>query len=358
MIAYLVKRLIWAVVMMLLLSFITFLLFFVAPADVPLGYQGSRGTTNIATQFQYTRQPLPVAFVHFVWGVVRHGDLGQSFSDGQPVTSKLERAVPVTFSLVLGGTILWMVVAFVIGVLSALRPRSLLDRTGMVFVLIGISIHPIALGLTLAYLFGVKLHLTPIAGYCNLHGSEPIGCGGSVQWAYHLLLPWMTFAFLFAALYARMIRASVLETLQEDYVRTATAKGASRARVLRGHVLRNALLPVVTMLGMDIGLAFAGSLFIEEVFNLPGVGQTMAQALSRRDMPVIMGVVLVVCVAVVMANTVIDILYRVIDPRVLAPAWRPQRRVRVRSAAATKPTPPRSGGATGRRRPSPAVPRP
>jgi peptide/nickel transport system permease protein len=348
-IVYLVKRLVWAAVMMVLLSFVTFMLFFIAPADVPLGYQGSRGTTNIATQFQYTRQPLPIAFVHFLWGIVRHGQLGQSFADGQPVTSKLERAVPVTFALVLGGTILWMSAAFVIGLLSALRPRSLLDRAGMVFMLIGISIHPIALGLTLSYLFGAKLQLTPIAGYCTLHNSAPGGCGGTVQWAYHLLLPWMTFAFLFAALYARMIRASVLETMQEDYVRTATAKGASWSRVLRGHVLRNALLPVVTMLGMDIGLAFAGSLFIEEVFNLPGVGQTMAQALVRRDMPVIMGVVLVVCLAVVMANTVIDILYRVIDPRVLGPARRTRRRSRVRTTPATEPTPVRSVGASALR---------
>jgi ABC-type dipeptide/oligopeptide/nickel transport system permease component len=151
----------------------------------------------------------------------------------------------------------------------------------------------------------------------------------------------------------------MLETMQEDYVRTATAKGASRARVLRSHVIRNALLPVVTMLGMDIGLAFAGSLFIEEVFNLPGIGQTMAVALSRRDMPVIMGVVLVVCFAVVIANTVIDVLYHVIDPRVLSPAaGRVRRRYRIRSSAATQPTPPRSGGVSGRRRPSPAVPRP
>ncbi len=336
MVSYLIKRLVWAGVLMIIISFVTFMLFFIAPADVPLGYQGSRGTTNIATQFQNTRQPLPVAYLHFLWGIVRHGQLGQSFSDGQPVTYKLEQALPVTASLVIGGALLWTLLALMIGVLSALRPRSLIDRAGMVFILLGISIHPITLGLTLSYLFGVKLQWTPIAGYCNLRHPQG-GCGGAVQWATHMILPWIAFSFLFAALYARMIRASVLETLNEDYVRTARAKGAGGSRILCNHVLRNALLPVVTMLGMDIGLAFAGALFIEEVFSLPGIGQTMAQALTRRDMPVIMGVVLVVSVAVVVANTIVDVLYSVIDPRVLVTSSQPRRRRRLEARESRRP---------------------
>jgi peptide/nickel transport system permease protein len=325
-VAYLVKRLVWAVVLMVIISFFTFVLFFVAPGDVPLGRQGSRGTTNIATQFQFKRQPLPEAYVHWVWGVVRHGELGHSFADGQPVSLKLRETVPVTASLLLGGTLLFVLVGFSVGILSALHPRSLLDRSTMIFVLVGVSAHPVSMGFVLSYVFGVKLQVLPIAGYCYLKNPQH-GCDGAGKWAYHLILPWITFAFLFAALYARMIRASVLETMNEDYVRTAVAKGASSARILRSHVLRNALLPVVTMLGMDVALAFAGSIFIETVYGLPGVGQMMSNALGRRDMPVIMGVVLLVSLVVVVANTVVDIAYAFIDPRVLpAGHHRPQRR--------------------------------
>ena len=188
----------------------------------------------------------------------------------------------------------------------------------MVGVLMGISAHPAWIGLILAYFFGFKWHLTPIGEYCDFFRSD-VGCGGPVQWAYHLLLPWFTFAILFAALYARMIRAYVLESLQEDYVRTALAKGASGSQVVRRHVLRNAALPVVTMLGMDVGLAFAGTVFVETVFSLPGVGRTLLRALTQGDLPVILGVMLVVTSAIVVFNLVVDLLYAVLDPRIRAP---------------------------------------
>src|SRR5262249_40042496 len=134
----------------------------------------------------------------------------------------------------------------------------------------------------------------------------------------HMILPWATFAFLFAALYARMIRASLLEALNEDYVRTARAKGASESRVMRKHVFRNSLMPVITMLGMDVGVAFAGALFIETVFTLPGMGWLLVRALANSDLPVILGIVVVVCIAVVIANLVVDLLYGALDPRVRA----------------------------------------
>ena len=147
-----------------------------------------------------------------------------------------------------------MLIALPIGILSALRPRSLFDRTSMVFVLIGISAHPVWIGLILSYVVGFKLGWTPITGYCDFF-NPTTDCGGPVQWAWHMILPWITFAILFAALYVRMIRANVMETSNEDYVRTARAKGAPEQVVIRSHILRNALLPVVTMLGMDIGVA-------------------------------------------------------------------------------------------------------
>ncbi len=180
--------------------------------------------------------------------------------------------------------------------------------------LIGISAHPVWIGLILSYVFGQKLGLAPNGGYCDLV-SPTTKCGGPVQWAWHLWLPWITFALMFAAIYMRMVRASVLEALGEDYVRTARAKGASEPQVLRGHVLRNALLPVVTMLGMDIGLALGGAVFVERVFGLPGLGGIALQSLARRDLPVIMGVVLFGTLAVIVLNLIVDLLYTSIDPR-------------------------------------------
>ncbi len=179
-------------------------------------------------------------------------------------------AAPVTMSLVVGGLIFALLIAIPVGLLSALRPRTLLDRFSTVFVLIGISAHPVWLGLLLSYFLGYRLELMPTGGYCEIFTPTTF-CGGPVQWAYHLILPWIAFGFMFAALYMRMTRASVLESLHEEYVRTARAKGAPEWLVVRSHVLRNALLPIVTMVGMDLGIALGGTIFVESIFGLPGL---------------------------------------------------------------------------------------
>jgi peptide/nickel transport system permease protein len=228
-------------------------------------------------------------------------------------------AVPVTLALLVGGTILWLLIAFPIGIISALRPRSLLDRGLMVFVLIGVAAHPVWLGFSLSYLLGYRAHVFPVAGYCDFayDPHSPNLCGGPKQWAYHLVLPWVTFAFLFAALYARMIRACVLETMDEDYVRTARAKGAGEWRVLRKHVLRNALMPVVAMLSMDmVVISLTGVIFIETVFQLPGLGTLLYRGLTTNDLGLILGIVVVISFAVTIANMIGDIVYSLLDPRV------------------------------------------
>lgn len=301
--------------LMVIISFFTYVLFFVAPAAVPSRQDPGSQSVSLGDEYRIAGESVPVGYGKFIWAVVRHGELGHSFSTREAVSAQLEQAVPVTASLVIGGSILWLLIAFPIGILSALRPRSLLDRGAMVLVLIGVSAHPVWLGLVLLYVFGVQLHLAPLGGYCNFF-NPTAECGGSVEWFDHLILPWFTFALLFAALYTRMIRATIIETLTEDYVRTAEAKGAGSWRVLRSHVLRNALLPVVTMLGMDVGVAFGGALFIETVFGLPGIGRMMVGAISRHDLPIIMGVVLVVSTAVVVANAIVDFVYRWLDPKV------------------------------------------
>jgi peptide/nickel transport system permease protein len=312
---FVVRRLVWAVLMVGVISLITFVIFLGIPNRTINSRQGLV-TPNLQAQWHLAGHSLPERYWLFLKHVFVHGDFGHSMRQPLTVRQVLRSALPITASLVIGGTIMFLLLAFPIGLLSALRPRSLLDKGLMVILLVGVSAHPVFLGLILSYFLGFKWHLFPIAGYCNMHYHVNDICGGPRYWAYHMVLPWTTFAFLFAALYARMIRASVIEALGEDYVRTARAKGASGWRILRKHVARNAMLPVVSMLGMDVGIAFGGAIFIETVFNLPGVGQALYQALTSSDEPVILGVALLVAVAVVITNLIADLLYCLIDPRI------------------------------------------
>ena len=296
MLPYVVKRLAWAVVVFVAVTFSTYILFFVIPTNRPR-QQERPGPRHHRGHHAGDRNPRPVYHEYgvFLWRIVTVQSLGRSTTSREDVNTTLRRAAPITASLIFGGAVFWMLVSIPIGILSALRPRSLLDRLAMLFVLIGISVHPIWLGLILVYVFGHKLHLFPLGGYCDFfYAGTSESCGGPRQWAYHLFLPWVTFGMLFAALYVRMIRASVLETLHNDYVTTARAKGASEWRVVRAHVLRNAFLPVITMLGMDIGMAFAGSVFVESVFGLPGIGRLAVRSLQRQDLPPIMGIIVLV----------------------------------------------------------------
>jgi peptide/nickel transport system permease protein len=251
-----------------------------------------------------------------MWNLIAHGSLGISFINRTDVRETVAQALPVTASLVLGGTLIFLAISIPIGIISALRPHSFFDRAGMVAVLIGISLQPVWLGLTLSWLFGYKLGWTPIAGYCNAFAGKYEDCGGAAQWAYHLLLPWIAFSVPFAALYARMTRSQLMEALSEDYVRTARAKGLSEKRVVFRHAARNCMLPVITILGMDIGLAFAHAIFIERTFNLPGIGRQLLQANNNFDLPMICGIVVFISLIVIVLNLVVDILYAVLDPRI------------------------------------------
>ena len=319
MLAYLVRRLAWSFVLVLAVALVTFIIFFVIPTN-RIGNVRHRETTTNINEAVGIHGPVYLQYARFLWHL-GHGSLGNSFRSEQSVRDLVLAAAPVTASLVIGGAIVWLLIALPVGVLSAMRPRSLLDRGTTILVLIGISVHPVWLGLILLYLLGFKLHLFPLGNYCEAF-NPPIGaqCGGVVQWFWHLILPWITFAALYAALYVRMVRANVLEALHEDYVRTARAKGASEIRVVRTHVLRNALLPVLTMLGMDIGVAMGGTLFIEDVYGLPGLGQMMTRGLQTYDLPVLLGVVVFMTFSILVLNLLIDVCYTLCDPRVRASA--------------------------------------
>jgi peptide/nickel transport system permease protein len=318
--AYLVRRILWALFLCFAATVVTYILFWIVPAD-PAGLRSHSQLNYVTAQrlrhYLHLDQPIWKQYLLFLWSLVGHASLGYSFVNRQPVNSIVAKDIPVTASLVLGGAVFWLALSVPIGILSALKPRSLLDRLSMTFVLVGISAHPVWIGLILSYVFGYKLGLTPIAGYCNFFTPEPgSGCSGPIQWAYHLLLPWTAFMLLFAALYVRMIRAGVMETMNEDYVRTARAKGASERRVLVHHVLRNSALPVITILGMDLGLALGGAIFTETVFALPGLGHEIVQAYDAEDSPLITGIVIFAALCVVVLNLIVDVAYAFLDPRI------------------------------------------
>ena len=319
---YLVRRVLWAALLFLVITFVTFVIFYIGPNNparaVCGGEQAKRECLVQATRKLGLNRPMPVQYGKFLERLVVHADLGESFATSQSVNQRIKEAAPVTASLVFGGAVLWMMIGLSVGIYSALKPRSLIDRSAMIFVLIGVSAHPIWIGLIFEYVFGVKLGWTPIANYANFFGAPADSGlpGGPWQWFYHLILPWCTFALLFAALYVRMIRANVIETLNEDFVRTARAKGAPEGQVIRSHVLRNALLPVVTMLGMDIGIALGGAIFTETVYQLPGLGQTAIIGINNQDLAIVQGVIVFATLAIIVFNLIVDLLYAWIDPRI------------------------------------------
>jgi peptide/nickel transport system permease protein len=319
-IRYLLRRIGWACWLFIVATLIVYVIFFLIPSD-PAQITGAGVVATPAVMARIRSElhldvPAYQQYWIFVWNILRHQSLGYSYRDGASVRWIVAEDARVTGSLVLGGAILWLLVAIPVGILSALRPRSLLDRASMVFVLIGISAPPFWLGLILAYIFGFRLGWMPIANYCDFFPNPSGECGGPVNWAYHLILPWVSFACLFAALYVRLIRATVMETSTEDYVRTAWAKGASSRRVIIHHVLRNSMLPLVTMLGMDIGIALAGSVFIERVFNLHGLGGELVDSATSGDASVVVGIVVFVILAVIVCNFVVDVAYGWLDPRI------------------------------------------
>jgi peptide/nickel transport system permease protein len=317
---FLIRRLFWALFLFLTATIITYLIFFVIPSDPAKLIAGRNAdATDVARVARFYHLNIPVwqQYWIFLWNIIHKGSLGTSYISRQSVAFLIKQDAPVTATLVFGGAVFWLTLSIPIGILSALRPRSLMDRASMMFVLVGISAHPVWIGLILSFVIGYKLHITPIAGYCNFFGgSAGASCSGPIQWAYHMLLPWITFMILFAALYVRLIRANVMETMSEDYVRTARAKGASERRVMVQHVLRNSMLPVVTILGMDIGLALGGAIFTETIFNLPGLGHEIIQAYSVFDLPVIAGIVCFATMAVIVFNLFVDVAYAFLDPRI------------------------------------------
>ncbi|HKE52591.1 MAG TPA: ABC transporter permease [Actinomycetes bacterium] len=316
MLRFLIRRLLFGTLVLWLVSVSVFLLFFVAPHDparLVAGRLASPETLALVRRRLGLDQPIFDQYRHFLGRLV-HGDLGYSYYNSEPVRSLLFGRLPVTVSLALGAAALWLAIGIGVGVLSARRPGSAVDRAATVFVLTGLSTPTFLLGLLLLYVLFYRLHLAgfdffPGGGYIPFT-QDPAG------WAQHLILPWLTVAIVSAATYTRLTRTSLLEVFSQDYIRTARAKGLSERRVVYRHGLRSGLTPVVTQLGIDVGALLGGAIVTENVFGLPGLGQLAVQSVTTQDLPVIIGIVLLAALFIILANIAVDALYAVLDPRV------------------------------------------
>ncbi|ACZ88647.1 ABC transporter permease [Streptosporangium roseum] len=336
MVTYIIRRLIGAVIMLLVVSMATFAIFFLVPqlagatpegmASRYVGRTATAETAKLAAERLGFNDPLVVQYGRFVKGIVAGAEydygpgveacpapcLGYSFITRQPVFPDLMNRLPVTLSLAIGAAVIWVVMGVGIGVLSALRRGSVFDRAAMTVALAGVSLPIFFTGLVslLVFSYGNPFSFAAQGGHYTTFLDSP------GQWAYNLLLPWITLAFLFAATYARLTRAGMLETMNEDYIRTARAKGLRESTVVTKHGLRAALTPILTVFGLDFGLLIGGAVLTESAYSLPGLGKYAIDAIVNQDLPKVMGVTLLAALFVVVASLIVDLLYAVVDPRV------------------------------------------
>ena len=311
MLAYVIRRVLLAIPVMFVVAAGVFLLLYLTPGDpvsVILGPDASPQRISELRQQLGLDQPVPIQVAHW-FGRLLHGDLGQSIYLNRPVTQTiLERAEP-TLMLTMLATLFAILVGLPIGIVSATRAGSWADLGAMLVALGGISMPSFWVGLNLIFVFAVVMGVLPVAGY------QPLSTGLWENLRY-LMLPAVTLGFAQAALLARMSRSLMLDVLREDYVRTARSKGVVERKVVLYHALRNAMVPLVTVMGLTFAILMGGAVITEQVFNIPGVGRLLVQSVLRRDYPVVQGIVLVIAFNYVVINLCVDILYGLFDPRV------------------------------------------
>jgi peptide/nickel transport system permease protein len=332
-ITFIIRRLVAAVLLLIVVSMVTFAIFFLIPRlagqnayQLAATYVGRNPTVSAIHQMEQKlglSAPLPVQYGRFLRGIVLGANynsgtsneycpppcLGYSFRNQQPVWPQLVSALPVTLSLAIGAAVIWLSAGVATGVVSALKRGSIFDRFSMGTALAGVSLPIFFTGLISLALFSYKWPVFANVQYVAITQNP-------LLWAKNLILPWVVLAFLYAALYARLTRAGMLETMNEDYIRTARAKGLPERTVIVRHGLRAALTPIVTIFGMDLGLLIGGAIVTEYTFGLHGIGLFIYVAIQSQDFPAIMGVTMLTAFFVVLANLVVDVLYSVVDPKV------------------------------------------
>jgi peptide/nickel transport system permease protein len=319
--AYIVRRLAWVIVLLFVITLITFIVFSVLPAADPAALRAGRQPSpelieSIRQQFGLD-DPKPVQFLRYIGDVLPFvgGDgvnFGFSYQSNTEVLPEILDRLPVTIFLTGGAVLLWLAIAIPIGVISAIRTGSWIDRLAMGLALIAISAPVYFLGLVALYLFDDNIGRYPLLPGSGAYGDAT----GVLGRAEALIMPWCVLAAAFAAVYARFLRGNLIDTMHEDYIRTARAKGLSERKVVFRHGVRSAITPIVTLLGLDIGILLGGAILTETVFNIPGIGRYAYDAITRFDIPVIQGTVLFGAFFIVMMSLIVDILYAFIDPRV------------------------------------------
>jgi len=314
---YIVRRILWGIVLIMLVSALTFVLFVVFPSANPAqlraGKNASPAIIHHITVELGLNKPVYTQFFDYMKGIFLHFNFGYSFQSQQSVISLIVNRLPATLSLTVGAVVLWVVMGIPVGIISAIKRGSLLDRTAMGAALVFVSMPVFWLGLVVLYLFADdigKWHLLPGANtYVGLTVSP-------VHWFTSLILPWFVLAATSAAIYSRVLRGSLIEAMGEDYIRTARAKGLPERRVIWHHGVRSAITPVVTIFGLDVGALLGGAVITETVFDIPGIGRLNLDAINHADFPIVQGTVILAALFIVIANIVVDIAYAYLDPRV------------------------------------------
>ncbi|CAM4005958.1 ABC transporter permease [Palleronia rufa] len=301
--AYLLRRLFESALILLGITFVTFVLLYLVPADPARQIAGRSATAatveNIRDQLGLN-DPLVVQYWRYLTGLAQ-GDMGRSYLQRAEVSSLIAARLPASLLLMVSAIVTELIIGLTIGVVAALRRNRPVDHSLMIFSFVAISAPQFVIGILLLYVFAVQLGWFPIGGYGTFA---------------HLVLPSVTLGLLGAGWYSRMMRSSMIEVLNQDLVRTARAKGLSKLRIVTRHVMPNAILPIIAMIGIDIGLFMSGIVVVESVFGWPGIGQLAWQAIQRVDIPVIMGVTMVSATAIVLGNLLADLVAPLIDPRI------------------------------------------
>lgn len=328
---YLIRRLLQTIVILWVISAITFFLFWITPANPALLICGRNCNTETIATVNATYgfdKPLIVQYGTYMKGLVSptgreigsEGNertcawpcFGESYQNGIPVWESISTAFPATFWLATGAAVIWLVFGVMLGLIAALRKGKAIDKLSVGLALFGVSFPTIVFGYLLLFLFIVKLQWIPFPDTAN----SALFTVGPLKWVQFYILPWMTLALVFAALYTRLTRANMIDTMNEDYIRTARAKGLGEGTVIFKHGLRSALTPIVTIFGLDLGGLLGGAVITEQIFSITGLGRFAIDSVLSNDLPAIMGVVLFAAIFVVLANVIVDVLYAFIDPRV------------------------------------------
>jgi peptide/nickel transport system permease protein len=319
MVQYIIRRILWGIVLVVAVIAITFLLFYLLPNVNPAVLRAGRNSNpKIIAEIAHdlgTDQPIYTQFWHYLDRLVFHLDLGFSYYSGASVKSLILDRLPATISLTAGGVVVWLLAGIPVGIISAIKRRTILDRFSMSTALVFVSAPVYWLGLLVLFLFASDIGRFKVP---FLHGSGSyVGLTVSpLHWFESLLMPWFVLAATSAAIYARLLRGSLIDVMGEDYIRTARAKGLPERRVVMKHGVRSAITPLVTVLGLDIAILLGGAVLVETVFDIPGIGRLNYDAITHGDFPIIQGTIVLAAIFIIVANIVVDIAYAYLDPRV------------------------------------------